>query len=186
MAIPIRIKRSSVPGKVPTADQLLSAELAYNTYDGELTAKRERPGIGTDIIRIGAGATVTNIIYVTKNGNDANTGLRLGDAKATIAGAIAISTTGSVIKVSAGSYIENNPIALPENVSLVGDSLREVSVTPQNIGNLFYVSNGDYIAEMAFAGAANTGAIFSFNPNKIGYFDQVVLEFQLRMKDMPS
>ena len=172
MAIPIRIKNSSVPGKVPTADQLLSAELAYNTYDGELTAKRERPGIGTDIIRIGAGATVTNIIYVTKNGNDANTGLRLGDAKATIAGAIAISTTGSVIKVSAGSYIENNPIALPENVSLVGDSLREVSVTPQNIGNLFYVSNGDYIAEMAFTGAANTGAIFSFNPNKIGYFDQ--------------
>ena len=172
MAIPIRIKNSSVPGKVPTADQLLSAELAYNTYDGELTAKRERPGIGTDIIRIGAGATVTNIIYVTKNGNNANTGLRLGDAKATIAGAIAISTTGSVIKVSAGSYIENNPIALPENVSLVGDSLREVSVTPQNIGNLFYVSNGDYIAEMAFTGAANTGAIFSFNPNKIGYFDQ--------------
>jgi len=172
MSTPIRIKRSAVPGKRPTADQLLSAELAYNTYDGELSAKRERPGIGTDIVRIGAGATVTNIIYVTKDGNDTNTGLKLGDAKATIAGAVAISTTGSVIKVSAGSYIENNPITLPANVSLVGDSLREVSVTPQNIGDLFYVSNGDYIAEMAFTGAANTGAIFSFNPNQIGYFDQ--------------
>jgi hypothetical protein len=172
MSTPIRIKRSAVPGKRPTANQLLSAELAYNTYDGELSAKRERPGIGTDIVRIGAGATVTNIIYVTKDGNDANTGLKLGDAKATIAGAVAISTTGSVIKVAAGSYIENNPIALPENVSLVGDSLREVSVTPQNTGDLFYVANGDYIAEMAFTGAANTGAIFSFNPNRIGYFDQ--------------
>jgi hypothetical protein len=83
MATPIRIKRSAVPGKRPTADQLLSAELAYNTYDGELTAKRERPGIGTDIIRIGAGATVTNVIYVTKDGNDTNTGLKLGDAKGT-------------------------------------------------------------------------------------------------------
>ena len=172
MSTPIRIKRSAVPGKRPTADQLLSAELAYNTYDGELSAKRERPGIGTDIIRIGAGATVTNIIYVTKDGNDANTGLKLGDAKATIAGAVGIATTGSVIKVAAGSYLENNPITLPENVSLVGDSLREVSVTPQNTGDLFYVSNGDYIAEMSFTGAANTGAIFSFNPNRIGYFDQ--------------
>ena len=172
MSTPIRIKRSAVPGKRPTVDQLLSAELAYNTYDGELTAKRERPGIGTDIIRIGAGATVTNVIYVTKDGNDTNTGLKLGDAKATIAGAVAISTTGSVIRVSAGSYVENNPIQIPNQVSIVGDSLREVSVTPQNQGDLFYVGNGNYIAEMAFVGSANTGAIFAFNPNRAVYNDQ--------------
>jgi len=172
MSTPIRIKRSAVPGKRPTPAQLLSAELAYNTYDGELTAKRERPGIGTDIIRIGAGATVTNVIYVTRDGNDANTGLKLGDAKATIAGAVAISTAGSVIRVSAGSYVENNPIALPDQVSIVGDSLREVSVTPQNQGDLFYVGNGNYIAEMSFVGSANTGAIFAFNPNKPVYNNQ--------------
>jgi len=172
MSTPIRIKRSAVPGKRPTVDQLLSAELAYNTYDGELTAKRERPGIGTDIVRIGAGATVTNVIYVTKDGSDTNTGLKLGDAKATIAGAVAISSAGSVIRVSAGSYVENNPIALPDQVSIVGDSLREVSVTPQNQGDLFYVGNGNYIAEMAFVGSANTGAIFAFNPNKPTYNNQ--------------
>jgi hypothetical protein len=166
MSTPIRIKRSAVPGKRPTVDQLLSAELAYNTYDGELTAKRERPEIGIDIVRIGAGATVTNVIYVTKDGSDTNTGLKLGDAKGTIAGAVAISTAGSVIRVSAGSYVENNPIALPDQVSIVGDSLREVSVTPQNQGDLFYVGNGNYIAEMAFVGSANAGAIFAFNPNK--------------------
>jgi hypothetical protein len=172
MSTPIRIKRSAVPGKRPTVDQLLSAELAYNTYDGELSAKRERPGIGTDIIRIGAGATVTNVIYVTKDGSDTNTGLKLGDAKATIAGAVAISSAGSVIRVSAGSYVENNPIALPNQVSIVGDSLREVSITPQNIGDLFYVGNGNYIAEMAFVGSANTGAIFTFNPGKPVYNNQ--------------
>ena len=172
MSTPIRIKRSAVPGKRPTTDQLLSAELAYNTYDGELSAKRERPGIGTDIIRIGAGATVTNIIYVTKDGNDTNTGLKLGDAKATIAGAVAISSAGSVIRVSAGSYVENNPIQVPNQVSIVGDSLREVSITPQNQGDLFYVGNGNYIAEMSFVGSANTGAIFAFNPNKPVYNNQ--------------
>jgi hypothetical protein len=170
--IPIRIRRSAVPGKRPTANQLLSGELAYNTYDGELTARRDRPGIGTDIIRIGAGATVTNILYVTKDGNDNNTGKKLGDAKATIRGAIATATTGTVIKISAGSYVENNPIKIPEQVSLIGDSLREVSVTPQNQGDLFYVSNGNYIAEMSFVGAANSGAIFAFNPEEIGYFNQ--------------
>jgi hypothetical protein len=163
---PIRIRRSAVPGKRPTINQLLSAELAYNTYDGELTARRDRPGIGTDIIRIGAGATVTNVIYVTKDGNDSNTGKKLGDAKATIAAAVGIASAGSVIRVSAGSYVENNPIALPDQVSIVGDSLREVSVTPQNQGDLFYVGNGNYIAEMAFVGSANTGAIFAFNPEK--------------------
>ena len=171
MSIPIRIKRSAVPGKRPTTGQLLSAELAYNTYDGELTAKRERSGIGTDIIRIGAGATVTNILYVTADGNDTNTGRKLGDAKATIAGAIAESTTGTVIKVSAGTYIENNPLVIPEQVSIVGDSLREVSVSPLNSGeDLFYVGNANYIAEMSFTGSMNSGkAIFAFNPNKPEY-----------------
>ena len=174
MAIPIRIKRSSVPGKRPTTNQLLSAELAYNTYDGELTAKRERPGIGTDIVRIGAGATVTNILYVTADGNDTNTGRKLGDAKATIAGAIAESTTGTVIKVSAGSYVENNPVIIPEQVSIIGDSLREVSVSPLNVSeDLFYVSTGNYIAEMSYTGTLNSGkAIFAFNPNIPVYNDQ--------------
>ncbi len=169
---PIRIRRSAVPGKRPTINQLLSGELAYNTYDGELTARRDRPGIGTDIIRIGAGTTVTNILYVTTDGSDTNTGEKLGDAKRTIRGAIEAATTGTVIKVSAGSYIEDNPIKIPEQVSIVGDSLREVSVTPQNQGDLFYVSNGNYIAEMSFVGAANSGAIFAFNPEEIGYFNQ--------------
>jgi hypothetical protein len=48
----IRIKRSSVPGKRPTAEQLPLGELALNTYDAELFARRERTGIGTDIVRI--------------------------------------------------------------------------------------------------------------------------------------
>jgi hypothetical protein len=171
---PIRIRRSAVPGKRPTINQLLSAELAYNTYDGELTARRDRPGIGTDIIRIGAGATVTNVLYVTQDGNDANTGLKLGDAKATIGAALTAATTGTVIKVSAGSYLENNPLIIPEQVSIVGDSLREVSVSPQNAGqDLFYVANGNYIAEMSYTGTMNPGqGIFSFNPDQVGYFNQ--------------
>ena len=170
----IRIKRSAVPGKVPTTEQLPLGELALNTYDAELFARRERTGIGTDIIRLGAGATVTNILYVTQDGSDTNTGKKLGDAKRTIGAALTEATTGTVIKVSAGSYLENNPLTIPEQVSIVGDSLREVSVSPQNSGSdLFYVSNGNYIAEMSYTGTLDAGkAIFSFNPDEIGYFNQ--------------
>ena len=115
---------------------------------------------------------VSNVLYVAKNGNDANPGTRLSEPKATIAGAVGAATSGTVIKVSSGTYVENNPIALPDQVSIVGDSLREVSVTPQNTGDLFYVGTGNYIAEMSFVGAANTGAIVSFNPNNQRYINQ--------------
>lgn len=176
MATPIRIKRSAVPGKKPTVDQLLTAELGYNAYDGELYAKRERSGIGTDIIRIGAGATVTNIIYVTKDGSDTNTGLKLGDAKATIKAAVGIASTtpGAVIKVSSGTYLESNPISLPSQISIIGDSLREVTVVPNNADqDLFYVSPGNYVSDLSFSGVLNSGkAVFAFDPNEIKYFTQ--------------
>ena len=177
MAIPIRIKRSAVPGKRPTVDQLLGSELAYNTFDAELYALRDRfsqTGISTEVVRVGAGATVTNVLYVTKDGNDNNTGKKLGDAKATIAGAVAIATEGDVIRVSAGTYIENNPIALPPQVSIVGDSLREVSIAPQNPDDdLFHVASGNYITELSFTGTMDPGnGIVAFNPNIVRYSGQ--------------
>jgi hypothetical protein len=174
MATPFRIKRSAVPGKVPATTDLQLGELALNTYDADLFTLRSRPGIGTDVVRVGAGVSVTNILYVTKDGNDTNTGLKLGDAKATIKAAVAIASTipGTVIKVSAGTYVEDNPIELANQISIVGDSLREVSVSPLNQGDLFYVGTGNYIAEMSFVGSANTGAIFAFNPNKPVYNNQ--------------
>tara|TARA_B100001079_G_scaffold2802_1_gene2437 strand:- start:19 stop:1863 length:1845 start_codon:yes stop_codon:yes gene_type:complete len=177
MATPIRIKRSAVPGKRPTTTDLQVGELALNTYDAELVTIRDRfaaTGIATEVVRVGAGATVTNVIYVTKDGNDNNTGQKLGDAKATIKGAVAIAGEGDVIKVSAGTYTENNPIELPKQVSIVGDSLREVSVIPQNAGSdLFYVAPGVYLSELSFTGTMNSGsAIVAFNPDKIYYSTQ--------------
>ena len=168
----IRLKRSSTPNKAPTISQLGVGEIALNTYDAELYAIRDRIGIGSDIVRLGAGATVTNILYVTKDGKDTNTGKKLGDAKATIRGAVAEATAGTVIKIAAGSYIENNPITLPNQVSVIGDSLREVSVGCSNSGDLFYVGSGNYIAEMSFVGGLNSGAIFAFDPNDQRYINQ--------------
>jgi hypothetical protein len=117
---------------------------------------------------------VRNILYVSKNGNDGNPGTRLSEPKATVRSALAGATAGTVIKVSAGTYIENNPLTIPTQVSIIGDSLREVSIQPQNSDkDLFYVSSGNYVAEMSFTGSMNSGkAIFTFNPDQVDYFDQ--------------
>jgi hypothetical protein len=152
----------STLGTVKISSGIITATSGIVTYFGD--------GVNLN----NAGTTVTNILYVTKDGSDTNTGRKLGDAKATIAGAIAAAGTGTVIKVSAGTYVENNPVIIPEQVSIIGDSLREVSVSPQNANqDLFYVANGDYIAEMSFTGSLNSGkAIFAFNPSQVGYFNQ--------------
>jgi hypothetical protein len=177
MATPYRIKRSAVPGKRPAVTDLQTGEIALNTYDAELYTLRDRfsvTGIATEVVRLGAGATVSNVLYVTKDGNDNNTGKKLGDAKATIQGAVSIAATGDVIRVSSGTYIENNPISLPPQVSIVGDSLREVTVQPQNAGSdLFHVAPGNYITELSFAGSMDPGkAIVAFNPNIVRYSSQ--------------
>ena len=73
MATPIRIKRSAVAGKRPALTDLQLGELALNTVDAELLTKRYRAGIGSDIVRVGAGAIVSNLKCGTKEGNDENT-----------------------------------------------------------------------------------------------------------------
>ena len=176
MATPFRIKRSAVPGKAPQVDDLQFGELALNTYDNELYTLRARAGFSTDVVRVGSGASVTNIYYVTKDGKDTNTGKKLGDAKATIKSAVAAASTiaGSVVKISAGTYVEDNPIKVGKQISVVGDSLREVTVVPNNSGeDLFHVAPGDYFTEMSFTGTMNAGkAIFAFDPDTIRYSGQ--------------
>lgn len=169
----IRLKRSNIPNKIPTLNQIKVGELAINTYDAELYAIRSRVGIGSEVVRLGAGATVTNILYVTKDGKDTNTGKKLGDAKATIKAAVAAATPGTVIKVSAGNYIEQNPIYLPDQISIVGDSLREVSVSQQDTSSdLFYVGAGNYISQMSFVGGPSTCAMVAFDPFNKRFINQ--------------
>jgi len=179
MATPFRIKRSVVPGKAPQVQDLQLGELALNTNDAELYTLRDRfasSGIATDVVRVGAGASIRNVLYVTKDGSDTNTGKKPGDAKATLKAAVAAASAipGSIIKVSAGTYVEDNPIKVGPQVSIVGDSLREVTVVPQNAGeDLFHLAPGDLISDMSFTGTMNPGkAITAYDPDTIRYSGQ--------------
>ena len=171
MATPIRIKRSAVAGKRPTKEQLQLGELAVNFYDGKVFFKQDTNGvgIGTRIVEIGAGSTssVGKTLYVADNGDDENTGLDDKNAKATIKSAVALAVPGDTIKVFPGTYIEDNPINLPDNVSVEGAELRRCLVQPQNTGeDLFYVGQGNHISDISFVGSAatNNSAVIAYRP----------------------
>ena len=171
MATPIRIKRSAVAGKKPTTSDLQLGELAVNFNDGKVFLKQDTSGVGvgTRIVEVGAGTTTFagKTLFVTENGNDDNDGLNEGNAKATIKSAVASASEGDTVKVFPGTYVEDNPINLPDNVSVEGTELRRCIVTPQNGGeDLFYVSQGCHLTDLSFVGTAatNNSAVVSYRP----------------------
>jgi len=109
---------------------------------------------------------VSNVLYVSKSGNDANDGRSLASTKLTIASAVAAAGTGTTIFVKSGDYTEITPITVPDFVSIVGDNLRSVTVRPTtSTHDIFYVNNGVYIAHMTFKDHESPAAAISFNPD---------------------
>jgi len=131
-------------------------------------------GDGSNLTGVVGLVSVTNILFVTPDGNDDNDGYLLSTAKRTVGSALTVAEASTVIKISAGNYTENNPIVLPEQVTLLGDSLREVSLIPQNADqDMIYVANGSYVENISFTGSLDAGkAIIAFNPDKPSYVTQ--------------
>ena len=119
----------------------------------------------SELVWTGVGSSEFNVIFVTQDGNDSNTGRSPTSAKRTVKAACGIATAGNVIRITGGVYPENNPITVPRNVTIDGDDLRNTQIIPTNVGqDLFYVNNGVLLQNMSFIGAANTGAMVAFNP----------------------
>lgn len=107
-----------------------------------------------------------NVLYVAKNGNDSYSGESLQYPKLTIRSALESATRGTTIFVKSGNYVEDNPLTVPDFVSLWGDGMRTVTVMPLTPSqNVFYVNNGSYITNMTFKGHIAPSAVISFNPD---------------------
>ena len=120
-----------------------------------------------DNVTLDAGATginsAPNVFYVAKDGNDSNNGTSIDNAKLTIAGAVGVAQSGSVIKVLSGNYVESNPIELPAFVAVVGDDQRTVKVLPSNATqDIFHVNKGCKLANMTFSGHLSPAAAVAF------------------------
>ena len=119
-----------------------------------------------ELLWVGAGASITNIIHVNEDGDDGFDGFTLKTAKRTIGAAVTMALTGDTIRVAPGLYTEDNPVVVPNNVTIDGDNLRNTQVIPSNVGkDVFHVKNGTLIQNLSFVGAANTGAVIAFPPD---------------------
>jgi hypothetical protein len=174
--------------------EILAAQtlpIGTSVIQSGITAKKDSVIIGvegstTDVNFVGTGVSVITsglnqvdvsinavsnppgkTVYVATNGDDNNDGLTLDYSKKTIKSAVGITSAGDTVKVSPGTYVEDNPIILPEDVSIEGAELRNCIVAPQNSGNdLFWVSNGNHITDLSFQGPTVTGdaAAIAFKP----------------------
>ncbi len=155
-----------------------TASITIDGVNNRISIGDENVVINNSSITIGSGVSISafssgintapNVLYVAKDGNNSNNGSSIDNAFLSIKSAVGIATTGTTIKVLAGTYIENNPIEVPPFVSIVGDDLKTVTVVPQTTNqDLFHVRKGCYIAEMTFINHVSPAAAISFPTNTV-------------------
>lgn len=130
--------------------------------------------------------SVNKIFYVSEQGNDSNDGKSLSFPfrtikAATIAASASLAANNVTpvyrqsIQVKSGYYIEEAPVTVPSNTSILGDDLRTVVIrptTPTTGSNLFLMNNGTYCWGLRLEGCVvdnledpRNGFFFAFAPN---------------------
>jgi hypothetical protein len=140
-------------------------------------------GDGSGLTNIGS---VDKVFYVSEQGNDSNDGKTLSTSFRTVkaaclaASSLISSNPGSPpyrvsIHVKTGYYIEEAPITVPTNTSIIGDDLRTVVIRPTTATktqNLFLMNNSSYAWGLRLEGCEidnledpRSGFFFAFAPN---------------------
>ena len=160
---------SATSSTIGTFDQTWTAAFLDTVYSQILTNTSTNitidPGAGlTDIIGnirvrgnnpIGTAPVVTNTLYVTVDGDDTNDGRAMDPSRAcrTIGGAMKSPyyQPGTQILVSAGRYLEDNPLVMKPYTSVRGSDIRTTFIEPINkTQDLFHMDSGTYLNYMTF------------------------------------
>ena len=104
---------------------------------------------------IGTAPVVTNTLYVTVDGNDTNDGRAMDASRACRTIGAALNSPyyqpGTQILVSAGRYLEDNPLRMKPYTSIRGSDIRTTFIEPINkTQDLFHVDSGCYLNYMTF------------------------------------
>lgn len=165
MSTSIKLRRSAVPGKIPSPSSIELGEVAINTHDGKMYFKKDANGAIT-IVELGLKDVSDNVLYVSKSGSDDNDGSTLAESFLTIDSALAAATAGTTIFLKSGSYVINNPLTIPQNVAIVGDNLRTTKISGATANaDMFYVSNASYVTGVTFNGHTDGAAAIAYNPD---------------------
>jgi len=109
-----------------------------------------------------------NVYFVTSNGSDSNDGRRTNSGFATIKHALSLATTGTVVYVEAGNYVEAFPLTIPAGVTVKGSSIRGVQITPTfgtRFNDAFYLNGETTLTDLVISGFFQPGWAFKFAPN---------------------
>jgi hypothetical protein len=114
------------------------------------------------------GANVPTLYVSATDGNDTNDGRSIQFPLRTIKRAAQLATPGYdgryglsssslydgyVIRVQAGTYLEDNPVIMPKNSTIWGSGLRITKILAKNKDeDLFWVNSGCYVAEVTVGG----------------------------------
>jgi len=119
------------------------------------------------VLRAQLEASPQNVLYVSKNGDDNNSGFAMSNAIANIHVALNRATAWTTVFVGSGEYtLYNHPVTIKQRVGLVGDNLRTTTIRPSNVTtNMFYVENASYVTGITFRDHQSPAAVFSYNPD---------------------
>jgi len=119
---------------------------------------------------------IANTFYVTVSGSDENSGTDPNFSLKTIKKACQLAHNNRVLSknnpnvkytvfIGTGDYIEENPVYVPPNTSLIGDNLRRVSIFPKNKQyDILWCDNSVYVWGFTFRGHLEPAAATAF-PN---------------------
>ena len=119
------------------------------------------------------------IIYVAQEGSDDHSGDHIQDPMATISAALSKAEASGdqpfTILVAAGEYQEALPLVVPANVSVIGQDIRNVVITPDTSSqseDVFHLNDKTLIANLTvrnhyYDSINNTGYAFRFAPDAV-------------------
>lgn len=162
----IKLRRSAVPGKVPTTEQLALGEIALNTYDGKLFIKRFKEFYDEDlsanvtiedVISFAGDIPVENTIFVQKGGSDYNSGKSWNDSFLTIEKALEAAEARAsltLIDIGPGTYTTRGHLDMPDN-TIIRAAHRSVTIRPEvgfEVRNAFRMGSGCFLEGPVFEG----------------------------------
>ncbi len=162
----IRLRRSSVPGRVPTPEQLQLGEVAINTYDGKLFIKKDDGSVGL----VTVGETASLAAFATSGS------YALTSSFASLSTSASYSTTSSFALTA--SYISNTGTSTSSSYAATASSADNFTVrgtlTAQTIVAQTITSSTEYITGSTIFGSqlSNThqftGSIFATGSFTVG------------------
>jgi hypothetical protein len=119
------------------------------------------------LLRSQLDAPVGNVIFVSGNGDDRNSGNSIANALANIHTALNRAQPWTTVFVKSGDYVlYNQPVNIKARVGMVGDNLRTTTIRPsERTKDMFYVNNACYVTGFTFRDHLSPAAVFSYNPD---------------------